>query len=109
MTGWIHQRQTAVSWRLEALRRLVLNYQASSVELQMTLFWTTQSELSNLKRLGLYRPSDALSDYLYVRLHSVPMDATFSTTGLILSSKRASLNSSKLKYCTFIHNCGIYN
>jgi len=35
---------------------------------------------------------------------SVPVESMFSTTGLILNSKRSSLAPHKLNYCTFIHD-----
>ena len=44
--------------------------------------------------------------YLSISASSVPVESMFSTTGLILNSKRSSLVPHKLNYITFIHdNC----
>jgi len=42
--------------------------------------------------------------YLTLSASSVPVESTFSTTGLTLNTKRMSLGPCKLNYCMFIHD-----
>ena len=61
------------------------------------LFWKNRATLyPTLQRVA--------RRYLTVSASSVPVESMFSTTGLILNSKRMSLAPHKLNYCTFIHD-----
>lgn len=61
------------------------------------LFWRQHgSDHPRLQRLAMR--------YLTISAPSVPVESMFSTTGLILNSKRSSLAPHKLNYCAFIHD-----
>jgi hAT family C-terminal dimerisation region len=61
------------------------------------LFWRTyEKEYPHLNKLARF--------YLSISARSVPVQAIFSVTGMILNGKRSSLSPAVLNYCTFVHD-----
>jgi hypothetical protein len=80
----------------EVLRYYTHKPTAAEADLPL-LFWKNNSHT--------YRTLSVLAkEYLGIPSSSVPVECMFSTTGLIMNSKRSSLNPATLNMITFIHD-----
>lgn len=88
--------QEACSWESEVAN--YLSYQPSSAENDNAmLFWRSHvTDYPQLHKLARF--------YLSISATSVPVEAMFSITGIMLNSKRSSMSPTVLNYCTFIHD-----
>lgn len=83
---------------LEDTIKAYLNYKPSASEIDdVLLFWRNHAD-----EFELLLP--AARYYLSLSASSVPVEAMFSITGLILNSKRAALSPAKLNCIAFIHD-----